>query len=219
MGSKHRIVVLGGSGPTGRQIVAKALEGGHTVTAIARRPERLAIQHPSLTAVAADVAAKDQALSRVLPGHDVVISALGRGQALRSQSLIARAAPSIVSAMEGAKISRLVFVSAYGVGGTAPQEAWYLQLVFRVILANIYADKAIGEAIISRSALNWTILAPVILTDQPGTGRYSLREDLSIRGFARISRADVADGALRCMDDPASFRKRLVVAQDDASRS
>jgi putative NADH-flavin reductase len=213
VGLNHHVLVLGATGPTGRQIVTQAIEQGHTVTALARRPERLAIRHPRLTTVAGDVAADEQSLAGVLPDHDVIVSALGRGMVLRSEGLIGRSAPRIVSAMEQAGISRLVFLSAYGVGGTAPHAPWVYRFMFRLMLADIYADKAAGEAIITSSALTWTILAPVVLTNGPGTGRYRVAEDLPIRGLARISRADVAACVLRCIDDPASFRKRQVVAR------
>jgi putative NADH-flavin reductase len=212
MGLDHRILVLGATGPTGRYIVAQALDQGHAVTGLARRPARLAIQHPHLTAVAGDVAADDRALARVLPGHDVVASALGRGQSLRSDGLIARAALHIVSAMERAGVRRLIFLSAFGVGGTAPHAPWFFRLMFRVMLPDIYADKAAGEAIIMRSSLNWTILAPVLLTNRPGTGQYRTGEDLPVRGLARIPRADVAACVLRCIDDAATVGKRQVVA-------
>jgi putative NADH-flavin reductase len=130
MGLDHRILVLGATGPTGRYIVAQALDQGHAVTGLARRPARLAIQHPHLTTVAGDVAADERALARVLPGHDVVASALGRGQSLRSDGLIARAALHIVSAMERAGVRRLIFLSAFGVGGTAPHAPWLFRLMF-----------------------------------------------------------------------------------------
>ena len=211
MNSDHRVLVLGATGPTGRHIVAQALERGHTVTALARRPERLAIRHARLSTMAGDVT-DDQAVARAVPGHDVVVSALGVGRAFRSDGLIARAAPRIVSAMERAEISRLIFLSAFGVGGTAPQAPWFFRLMFRLMLADIYADKAAGEAIIARSKLNWTILAPVLLTNGAGTGRYRAGEDLQIRGLARISRADVAACVLGCIDDAATIGKRQVVA-------
>jgi putative NADH-flavin reductase len=211
MAFAHRILVLGATGATGRCIVAQALERGHAVTGLARRPGRLAIQHPRLATVAGDVAADGQALARVLPGHDVVVSALSRGQALRSNGLIARAAVQIVSAMERAGVSRLVFLSAFGVGGTAPHAPWLFRLMFHVMLQDIYADKAAGEATIMRSSLNWTILAPVLLTNRPGTGRYRAGEDLPVRGLGRIPRADVPTCVLECIDDAATGRKRQVV--------
>jgi len=207
-----KLLILGATGGTGRQVVTQALERGHLVTAIARRPEQLVIRHPNLVTTAADVAADDRAMARALPGHDALVSALGRGRSLKSQGLITAAAPQIVLAMADAGVSRLIFLSAYGVGGSAPAAPWPFRLMFRLMLADIYADKAVGEATIRRSTLAWTILAPVVLTDGPATGQYRVGADLAVRGLARISRADVAGCILRCIDDPASIHQRLVVA-------
>jgi putative NADH-flavin reductase len=209
-GSAHRLLVLGGTGPTGRLIVEQALERGHAVTVLARRPEAVSVRHPSLVVSGGDVLAVD--LAPVLAGHDTVVSALGRGMSLRSDGLMSRATPRIVAAMERAGIPRLVFISAYGVGGTAPDAPLLIRLMFRLMLSDIYADKAVAEAVLRESGLNWTILAPVMLKNGPAAGRYRAGEDLRVPGFAKISRADVAASALDSIDDPATFRKRLVVA-------
>ena len=208
----HHILLLGGTGPTGRQIVTQALDGGHTVTVVARHPDRLETRHPRLSVVAADLAADPDAVDRALPGHDVVVSALGRGQGLRSHGLMARATAGIVSAMERQGVRRLVFLSAFGVGGIASQAPWVSRLMFRLLLADIYADKAAAETLLGRSNLEWTILAPVMLTNRPATGRYRLEEHVALRGLPRIARADVAAAVLGCLDDPTSIPKRYVVA-------
>jgi putative NADH-flavin reductase len=212
MASTHRILVLGGTGPTGRLIVAQALHAGHTVTAVSRHPGRLGLQEPALTLVSADVSADGAALGRVMSGHDVVISALGVGKGLRSGGLMARATPGILTAMEQHGVRRLVFVSAFGVGGTAPHAPLVFRFMFRVMLANVYADKAAAEAIIRQSACDWTILAPMLLTSAPPAGHARLVETEPTSGPWRVSRADVAAAALRCIDDVGTVRKRLVVA-------
>jgi putative NADH-flavin reductase len=211
-GLAHQILVLGATGPTGREIVGQALEQGHGVTALARHPERLAVKHPRLELVTIDAAADPEAIARVVPGHDVVVSALGRSQGLRSGGLMARATPGIVVAMERAGVRRLVFISAFGVGGTAPEAPWIFRLMFRTMLASIYADKAVAETLIRRSALDWTILAPVLLTNLPGTGRYRLSETPPPHGPWRIARADVATAVLGGINAAETVRKRLVVA-------
>jgi putative NADH-flavin reductase len=142
MAFSHRILVLGATGPTGREVVAQALDGGHRVTAVARRPHRLALEHPRLTKVSADLAAESAAIPGLLREHDVVISTLGRGRSLRSEGLMARVAPALVSAMEQQGVERLLFVSAFGVGGIAPSASLVFRFMFRFMLQDIYADKA-----------------------------------------------------------------------------
>jgi uncharacterized protein YbjT (DUF2867 family) len=114
--------------------------------------------------------------------------------------------------MEGQGVRRLLFLSAFGVGDTAPHAPWSLRIMIRLMLADIFADKAIAEEAVRHSALDWTILAPVMLTNGPATGRYRLGEQLEIRGFARMARTDVASAVLACIDDSNSLRKRCIVS-------
>ena len=208
----HRILLLGGSGPTGQELVRQALEQGHSVTALARRPERLKLQHARLRPFAADLRAAPESLDQVLPEHDMVLSALGRGQSLRAHGLMARATATLVAAMQRHQVRRLVFLSAYGVDGTTPKTPFAFRMMFKLLLADIYADKAIAEANVRASSLDWTILAPVLLTKGPARRDYRMGEHLAIHGLARIARADVADAMLRCLDDTTSLHKRYVVA-------
>jgi uncharacterized protein YbjT (DUF2867 family) len=64
--------------------------------------------------------------------------------------------------------------------------------MFRFLLRDIYADKAAGERIVAESGLDWTILAPVRLTNGARTGSYRLGNRLQASGAVPIARADVA---------------------------
>jgi len=150
-------------------------------------------------------------LDRVMPDHDTVISVLGVGKGLRSHGLMAQATPNILAAMSRHAVRRLIFVSAFGVGGTARSAPLFFRLMFHVMLGDIYADKAIGEGHIRRSGLDWTILAPLMLTDAPGRGEFQLLENEPRQGPWRIARADLVSAILRCVDDAGTTGKRLVV--------
>ena len=86
-------------------------------------------------------------------GQDAVVSALGRGLSFKSEHLIQRSVPPILSAMQSQGIQRLVFTSAIGVGETVHHVPLFPRLMARFPLRNIYADKAIGDDLIRRSAL------------------------------------------------------------------
>ena len=206
----HKILVLGGSGPTGRLIVAQALEQGHTVTVLARRPEAVGITKARLVLIAGDAASDPASVTRALHGHDVVISALGRGLSFKPENLMTRATPAIVSAMESGGVKRLVFISGLGVDGKAPDAPLLDRLFWRFPLAGIYADKAVAEQIITSTTLDWTIVAPVRLTNGARSGQFRLVEGRVSRGPWTMSRPDAAAATLRCVDDPSTIRKRLV---------
>jgi putative NADH-flavin reductase len=208
----HQILLLGGTGPTGQHVARQALEVGHAVTVVARHPERLRQSHPNLRVVQLDLTADSEALARVLVGHDVVLSTIGRGLGLSSGRLMQRSVPIIVAAMERVGPARLIFQSAFGVGDTHSQAPLGARIFFRTLLSGVYADKAAGDAIIRRSALDWTLLYPVQLTNKAAAGRYMLSPDLPAGSGASMPRADAATAMLSCLDAPDTVRKRLVVS-------
>jgi putative NADH-flavin reductase len=73
-----RIAVFGGTGVTGRLLIAQALDEGDSVTAYARHPEKLAIVNDRLTVVEGELS-DAAAIERVVEGPDGVISLLGQG--------------------------------------------------------------------------------------------------------------------------------------------
>ena len=205
------LLVLGATGPTGQQIVAQALERDHQVTALARHPDRLAARSQRLHLIAASVPDNPQAVADAVRGKDAVISALGVGQSFRARDLIARSAPVIVSAMEQHGVRRLIFVSAVGVGHRYPLPP-PLAVFTRTLLRSIYADKKVGEDVISRSKLDWTLVHPTVLTNGARTGRYRVGERLELKGMPRIARADVAHFVLAQLADPEYLRKTVLIS-------
>src|ERR1700684_2765806 len=69
-----KVALIGASGNVGRRVLAELLSRGHTVTAIARHPEKIPVQ-PGVAPKAGDVHDK-AALAPLLAGHDAVISAV-----------------------------------------------------------------------------------------------------------------------------------------------
>lgn len=210
--ASRRVLVLGATGGTGQQVVSQALSNGHQVTAFVRHPEKVAARHDALRVIAG--ALEDAgALVGAMRDQDVVISALGRGQSFNPEGLMARCVPVILSAMTQAGARRLIFTSAFGVGEAVRGLPFLPRLFARTLLRGIYADKAISEAAIRASALDWTIVQPSALTNRPATGRYRSGEHLDLSGLPSISRADVAAFILSLLDDPSSVKKTLVVTR------
>jgi len=159
-----------------------------------------------------DVIQDPATLNDAVRGQDAVISSLGVGQSFNPAGLIARAAPRIVDAMQRAGVRRLVFTSAFGVGPTWPDTPLLPRLFIRTLLRRVYADKTAGEAAIRQSPLDWTIVYPTGLTNNPRTGHARVGEHLPLRGFPSVSRSDVAAVMLRVIDDDTTIRKSLLIA-------
>lgn len=208
----RKVLVLGATGPTGQQVVAQALEQGHQVTAFVRDPKRMPITHDRLRLITGDVTDEGPELRAAVGGQDSVISALGVGMTFRSHDLIARSMPRIVAAMESQGVSRLIFTSAFGVGSTWIDVPPLLRIMMRLLLRDVYADKAAGEEVLRRSQLDWTLVYPVALTHGPRTGRYRVGERLSLHGVPTVSRADLAAFLLAEIEDPTYIRKGVLIS-------
>jgi putative NADH-flavin reductase len=209
----RNVVVLGATGGTGRSLVEQAVVAGFRVTVVVRNPDRLPGDARAIRVVAGDLEKDSAVLHGAIPGQDAVISCLGVGQSFKSRGLISQTAPAIVAAMRQHGVRRLVFLSAFGVGATWRDTPVLPRLFAMTLLREIYQDKETGEQAILTSDLDWTVVYPVGLTNGPRTGRYRVGERLSLRGFPRIARADVAQFLLRQIDDRSYIHKGVLIAR------
>lgn len=204
-----KLLLLGATGGTGRQLLSQALEAGHEVTALVRSPEKLTAGGRLIVRVgdATDPASVDAAVA----GQDAVLSALGVRSPL-GEELIAPSLRVVVPAMQKHGVRRLVWLSALGVGQTREQAPAMLRVPFSTVLRRIGRDKAAGEEYLRSTDLDWTLVYPPALTNGPRTGSYRSGETITVRGLPRISRADVAEFMLAQLDDAASIRRNAIVS-------
>ncbi|WP_198021192.1 NAD(P)-binding oxidoreductase [Rhizobium sp. IBUN] len=145
-------------------------------------------------------------------GQDAVISTLGRGNSLFANGLFSRAAAAVIDAASKMDISRLVWMSSFGVGDTFGSANLVQKFLFRTLLSGIYADKTIADAAIRRSELAWTLVYPTALTNGPATGAYRAAERVEMRGLAKIGRADVGAFLHKAAHDPAWIGRDAVIS-------
>ena len=211
-GMKKRILVLGASGPTGREVVQQALQAGNEVTAFVRNPAKLAMTHARLSVAAGDVTTDGPALADAMRGKDAVISALGTGQSFAPHALMEHAMPRILAAMEETGVKRLVLMSAFGVGRTFAEVPVLPRVFIRTLFARIYSDKEAGEKVLGTSGLDWTIVYPTGLTNGPRTENFRFGEHLPMHGLPTVSRADVAEFLIEELDDGQYVRKGVFIS-------
>lgn len=207
-----RLLVLGATGATGHQIVIQGLQQGHELTVFVRNPAKLTLRGDRLRVVVGSIPEDADAISAAARGQDAVISALGVRNSLKSGNLISRAMRTIIPAMERQAVRRLILTSAFGVGDTRRDAPLLPRIMYRVLLTDIFADKADAEHYLRESSLDWTLVYPVLLTNGPRTGHYRVGERLSLRGLPMISRADVADFILKQLQDPTYVRKGVAIS-------
>jgi uncharacterized protein YbjT (DUF2867 family) len=186
-----KVLVLGATGGTGRLVVRDALTKGHSVVALVRSKAR-ALDLPGADLIEGD--ARDEGtLTRALDGCDAVISALGTGMGFRKVDLLAATTRALVTAMTRNGVRRLVCISALGVGDSNGHGGFVFDKLFRpLLLSHAYKDKDGQEAAIRASSLDWVVVRPARLTDDPALGSVRAVTDLAGVKGGKIARADVA---------------------------
>lgn len=186
-----KLLVLGATGPTGRHLVDLALRSGDAVTALVRNPAGLGDLADRVTPIAGDATSPRDVVAAAT-GCDAIVSALGRGNSVRADGLFTRASAAAIAAAEEAGVSRLVWLSSFGVGHTFAWSSTPQKLIYGTLLRSLYADKTIADESIRSSGLDWTIVLPTKLTNAPAKGTYHADDRLPMKGNPSISRADVA---------------------------
>lgn len=201
-----KLLVLGATGGIGLEIVRQAIDGGHQVSAFVRTPERLKEFGDRLTVIQGDVL-NGAEIERALEGQDAVLSGFGAREP-RSKAdadLLRRFAVALTRAMLHANIRRVVVVSVAFLfrDSIIPPTYLFGRLFFR----GVVIDASEMEEVFRKSALDWTILRPPRLTDQPRTGKYRVREGHLPRFGFKIARADVAEFMISAVQNRGTIGK------------
>lgn len=201
-GRPTKVLIVGATGGTGRQLVEQALERGHVVTALARDPSALRIEHPRLAVVRGDVL-DYRSVEAAVHGQDAVLSALGHKRFFYPTRILSEGTRNLLRAMETHGVQRFVCETALGIGDSAGRMGvYYTFFVIPIILPFYFWDKARQERLIAASGVSWVVVRPGALTNRAKRGRY--RHGRNVGSFlwtVRISRADVADFMLNQMTD------------------
>jgi uncharacterized protein YbjT (DUF2867 family) len=142
-----------------------------------------------------------------LGGSDAAVFAAGAGPgsgADRKLTMDRDGAVKLVDAATSASARRFVIVSSVG-AESAPSEP-------SDVFGTYLRAKAEADAAVQSSELDWTIVRPGRLTDDPGAGRVRIQAD-PFRGA--IPRDDVAAVLAAVLDEPRSVGRVLYVNGGD----
>jgi len=190
------IVIAGGHGQIALLSARRLSDEGHTVRSLIRNPAHeaevvAAGAHP----VVADMEQLDaEQLSALVRGADAIVFAAGAGPGsgpARKWTVDYGAAVKLIEAAKGVGIDRYVMISARGADPEAPDDDGF----------NTYLRaKGLADAQLAASGLQYTIIRPVGLTDDPACDAVSTAES----GVETVPRADVAAVVATVLSVPAT---------------
>jgi uncharacterized protein YbjT (DUF2867 family) len=193
-----RVVIAGGHGKIALRLTKLLAERGDTVVGIVRNPDHIAdIQDVGGDGVVLDLEQADATeVAAALAGADAVVFAAGAGPGsgpARKDTVDRGASVLLADAAETAAVRRFVQVSAIGLDRAEDPD------VDEVFAAYLRAKDAADQDVMARDGLDWTILRPGLLTDEPGTGAVNLAEHV---GGGVVTRDDVAAVLVLLLDRP-----------------
>lgn len=203
-----RVVIAGGHGKIALRLAKLLSARGDQPVGLIRNPDH----EPDLRAAGAAPLVCDlehaglQEVAVCVEGANAAVFAAGAGPgsgAARKDTMDRAGAVLFAEAAERARVRRFLLVSAMGLDRTGqdPVFAAYLRA------------KAASEADLRTRDLDWTILRPGRLTDDPGTGRVRLGPPPLPRGA--VSRQDVAGVLVALLDEPATAGLTLELVGGD----
>lgn len=214
-----RTVIAGGHGQIAlrlERLLAGRGRPGESVAGIIRAPEQAAELHAAgAEPVVCDLEnASVEEVAAHLEGADAVVFAAGAGPgsgAARKETVDRDAAVLFADAAERAGVRRYVIVSSMGADATLTEPPAGTDPVFA---AYQRAKGAADDAVRARDTLDWTVLRPGRLTNEPATGRVRLAERT---GRGEVTRDDVAAVLAGLLDESGTAGLTLELTGGDTS--
>ena len=203
--SSMKIAIIGASGNVGSRLVHEALQRGHSITGIVRRPELLE-HNKKIVAKKGDIAHVDE-LADLLKGNDVVISTV---------KFQGTSVDHLISAVKKSGLKRVLVVGGAGSLQVASGQA----LVDTAEFPTMYKPEASAgrdwlNALKKENDLDWSFLSPsAIFIPGERTGEFRLGDDqllMRADGKSLISMEDYAIAMLDEVEKPTHIRKRFTV--------
>jgi uncharacterized protein YbjT (DUF2867 family) len=200
------VVVAGGHGKIGQRLLGLLAERSHRARGLIRNPDHAAdLERLGGEPVICDMEMEED-LAPFVEAADAVVFAAGAGPGSgpeRKRTVDLGAALKLIEAARARGIPRYLMVSSIGAGNpeqSSEQMRPYIEA------------KAEADAALQRSGLAFTIVRPGRLTDDPGTGRVRVGQDI---GYGQVARDDVAATLAAALQEPNTIRKTFELFEGD----
>jgi putative NADH-flavin reductase len=208
-GDSRRVVVFGGSGGVGSQVVEQALAQGHGVVAFVRTPGKLRLRDAKLTVGAGELGDRS-AIDAAVRGAEAVISALGPSLDRRATGMpLVQGTRNIVDAMLAARVRRFVGMATPSLRDPRDRRSLLgtvVPVMGRLLLPRAYRELLAMSQIVIDSNLEWTIARFTRPIDGPA--KVNVRAGFLGRDKigSAITRADIATFLLEQLGDTRFIR-------------
>jgi uncharacterized protein YbjT (DUF2867 family) len=221
-----KLLILGGSGRTGKLLIAEALRKGHTVNALVRNISSLSSFREyssgdkAMLAIYAGSPADKKNIEKAMDDCEAVLSVLNISRTsdfpwspLRTgDHFLSEVLNDTVDLCQQKNIRRIIITTAWGVNETkAVIPSWFRWIIDHSNVGVAYRDHERQEFILQKTGLDWTAVRPVGLTN--GKNEKEIHVSLNNEGkpSLMISRKNVARFMIRILEENKFIRQAPVI--------
>ena len=198
-----RVLVIGANGKTGTRVARRLKEGFHEPLAMIRNPEhRAKFDDMGVSTVLADL---EYPIDHAVKGCNAVIFAAGSGGHTGKDKTVLVDQIGAIRSMVTAQVNgarRFIMLSSIHADVNSQSR-----------IAHYHKAKAYADHHLEESELEYTIICPGGLRDDPGSGMVSVSSDLYVDG--KTSREDLAAALVMCLDFESTIGKRFSMLEGD----
>ncbi|MBM6615454.1 SDR family oxidoreductase [Desemzia sp. RIT804] len=202
-----KVLVVGANGKIGHQVVTMLEESNtHSVRAFVRKEEQAEeLKQKGIEAHLGNLEGSVSDLGEAVKGVDAVVFSAGSGGSTGADKTLLidlDGAVKVIEAAQNVGVDRFILVSAFGANN---RESWIgNEDMAPYYVAKHYADKALEQ-----SNLDYTIVRPGGLLDEPAKDKIKVAENLEVSESdeGTVPREDVAKVIVASLDNEKTYRK------------
>jgi len=214
MNKIEKVLIIGAHGSIGQLLSKKLAEAGHykPTAFIRKESQKDTFEKMGVRTMIANLEDTVENLKKQFTGFDCVVFTAGSGGSTGAEkklSIDLDGAVKSMEAAEGADISRFIMVSA---SHSDDRDFWdKAEGMKPYYVAKHYADEMLRH-----SNLDYTILRPVMLTDDEGSGKIKASFNPSDMN-KKIAREDVASVIAKVIGMPHSIGKTIEISSGETA--
>lgn len=195
-----KVIIVGANGQIGRKVVKQLQESDqYSVVAVVRKQEQaIELQDNGIEAALVDLEGKVEQIIQTFTGADCIIFTAGSGGHTGPDKTLLidlDGAVKCIEAAEAAGVERFLMVSAFDAD---KREKWSAEM------RPYYVAKHYADRLLEQSSLNYTIIRPGGLTNDPPKKQITAGVEAAP---STISRDDVASVIVQAIDEPNTYQK------------
>lgn len=213
-----KLLLLGGTGRTGRLILQKALDDNHEITVVVRDPSKIKSTNAKvIQGTPYDI----DTMKSAIKNCEAVICTLNISRTsdypwakLKSpKDLISKSIKNTLTAMKENNVKRIITLSALGAGDSKKKMPFIFNFLVSVTnLKYAYNEHTRQEEILAQSDTDWTVIRLPMLTEEKGEAEILINKNDNVRLKRNINRESVARFILSILTNEEYYKSILGIS-------